>query len=191
MIELTVLVTVGTHEKGFERLLEAVDEVLADRHDVDCFVQYGSSRPPKLFAGAAFLAPQELQARLGHSDVLISQASPGMANEALRQGCFPIMMPRRAALREAVDDHQAEFALYLAAQRAGALADSSDQLANALASFEGDRDMYRRGMQAYLRFADRSRSEHAEAVARLLRPEALLPYQNRGPIMRRWPALHW
>jgi UDP-N-acetylglucosamine transferase subunit ALG13 len=99
-----ILVTIGTNEQPFDRLVRAARD-LAERETA--FVQYGSSREPH---GSGewvdFLAYDELAERMRQARVVVCHAGVGSIMLARKCGHRPVVVPRRAALGEAVDDHQ-------------------------------------------------------------------------------------
>jgi UDP-N-acetylglucosamine transferase subunit ALG13 len=108
-----IFVTVGTNEAPFDRLLRGV-EPLAARDEL--IVQYGSGtyRP----AGSRcvdFLAFDEVVAHVVEASVVITHGGVGSVAVALANGKIPVVVPRRRAFGEAVDDHQFVFARHLAA----------------------------------------------------------------------------
>jgi UDP-N-acetylglucosamine transferase subunit ALG13 len=94
-----VVVTLGTIDYPFERLVDRVTEILPD--DVDVYWQLG----------AADIAPaDELKAEIADADVVVAHAGVGSALGALEVGRSPVLVPRRAAHGEHIDDHQEQIA---------------------------------------------------------------------------------
>jgi UDP-N-acetylglucosamine transferase subunit ALG13 len=100
-----ILVTTGTNEQPFDRLVRAAFDLAA--RGEDAFVQYGSSREPH---GAGewveFLGFDELAERMREARVVVCHAGVGSIMLARKCGHRPVVVPRRVALGEAVDDHQ-------------------------------------------------------------------------------------
>lgn len=103
-----ILVTVGTHEQPFDRLvsaaarLVALDEVLVQRgvsqvHPAGCEV-------------VDHLPPDALADAMRRARVVIAHAGPATLFEAGDAGHVPIVVPRDPAFGEHVDDHQLRFA---------------------------------------------------------------------------------
>jgi exopolysaccharide biosynthesis glucuronosyltransferase PssE len=112
-----IVVTTGTNETPFDRLVAAAGMLAGDERVV---VQHGSSRlRPAGVELVDFLAFDELAALVEAARVVVTHAGVGSVMLALRRGSSPIMMPRRAMFGEAVDDHQATFARRIA--RTGAV----------------------------------------------------------------------
>jgi UDP-N-acetylglucosamine transferase subunit ALG13 len=112
-----IVVTVGTSDRPFTRLLRWLDE-LGDCGELPAplYVQHGASAAPRRFAGSAFLPAPELEARLGRARLVICHAGAGALGTCIKYGLRPLVVPRLARYGEAVNDHQLELATALAAQ---------------------------------------------------------------------------
>jgi UDP-N-acetylglucosamine transferase subunit ALG13 len=102
-----IFVTVGTNEARFDRLLRAVAELELDEEVV---VQHGHSSPIHP-AGASlidFLPFEGIVDMVRRSRVVVTHAGVGSVMVSLANGKRPIVVPRRKAFAEAVDDHQLE-----------------------------------------------------------------------------------
>jgi UDP-N-acetylglucosamine transferase subunit ALG13 len=102
-----ILVTVGTNEARFDRLLLALDALPGSEELV---VQHGPS--PVRPAGATcvdYLPFDELAAEIRRARVVITHAGVGSTIAALLNGKRPVVVPRLARHGEAVDDHQVPF----------------------------------------------------------------------------------
>ncbi len=148
-----VVVTVGTTDRDFRRLIERLVAVLPPAADV--LWQTGHSDVTGLEISANRMVPEsELVAAIGEADVVVSHAGAGSLALALRAGRVPVFVPRRAANGEQIDDHQVELARW---------AD-------------------RRGL-AVMAEADRVDLEHLISAARLrvaTRPVGQLPLESRS-----------
>ena len=107
-----ILVSVGTHEQPFDRLLDAVDALGGSEEVV---VQHGPSlvRP----SGAtchSYLGFDELVVLVRAARRVVTHAGVGSITVSLREGKRPIVMPRLRAHGEHVDDHQVELTRRLA-----------------------------------------------------------------------------
>jgi UDP-N-acetylglucosamine transferase subunit ALG13 len=100
-----ILVTVGTNEAPFDRLLETV-ATLPERLEI--VVQYGSSlvRPANAAVIYEFLPFDDLMERMRSARVVVMHAGIGSIMSALACGKRPVVVPRLARYGEAVDDHQ-------------------------------------------------------------------------------------
>lgn len=106
-----ILVSVGTNEARFDRLLEWVSGIVSDEELV---VQHGPSdvRPP----GARcvdYVTFDELVALARQSRVFVTHAGVGSILMSLSVGRPPIVVPRLKRYAEAVDDHQVSLAARL------------------------------------------------------------------------------
>jgi exopolysaccharide biosynthesis glucuronosyltransferase PssE len=108
-----ILVTLGTNEQCFDRLVRAARTLPAESGLV---VQYGSSHEAH---GAGewvdFLSFDELADAMRKAKVVVSHAGAGSMLLARQCGHKPIVVPRLVARGEAVDDHQLHFARRVAA----------------------------------------------------------------------------
>ncbi len=102
---MEVLVTVGMSRFPFDRLIEAVAPLTAE-HDV--FAQVGHATPSPGLPHARFIPFDELQARIGAADVVITHAG-NTVRLAQRAGKVPIAVARRASLGEMANDHQVDY----------------------------------------------------------------------------------
>jgi UDP-N-acetylglucosamine transferase subunit ALG13 len=99
-----ILVTVGTNEQPFDRLVRAAASLEVDE---PLLVQYGSSRVPHgPGRWVEFLPFDELAALAQTARVIVCHAGVGSIMVARERGKRPIVVPRRHHLAEAVDDHQ-------------------------------------------------------------------------------------
>jgi UDP-N-acetylglucosamine transferase subunit ALG13 len=109
-----ILVSCGTNETPFDRLVRAAG-ALADLDRV--VLQRGSSQlePPGV-ESIDYLSFDDLRALIFDARVFVTHA--GVGSVILSLGCqkTPVVLPRRAMLHEAVDDHQLVFAERLAAK---------------------------------------------------------------------------
>ena len=104
-----VFVATG-HNRPFHRLLGLVEPLARDPR-IELFTQKGSAAEafPGL-PGLAFLDKAEFERRMDWADVIVTQAGAGAISDARRVGHLPIVVPRRAALGEHIDDHQWQMA---------------------------------------------------------------------------------
>jgi UDP-N-acetylglucosamine transferase subunit ALG13 len=127
-----ILVTVGTNEQPFDRLVCAAAALGGDEPLV---VQHGSSRAPRgRGEWVDFLPFGALEVHARAARVVVCHAGVGSIVLARRSGRRPIVMPRRHRLGEAVDDHQVALAQRLAAAGLVTVVEDSDELGAALAA---------------------------------------------------------
>ena len=99
-----ILVTIGTNEQPFDRLIRAATTLGGDE---PLLVQHGSSRVPHgRGEWVDFLSFDELADRARQARVVVCHAGVGSIMLARRCGHRPVVVPRRHQLGEAVDDHQ-------------------------------------------------------------------------------------
>jgi UDP-N-acetylglucosamine transferase subunit ALG13 len=102
-----ILVTVGTNEARFDRLLRALDALPGDEPLV---VQHGPSPVrPRGATCVDYFPFEELAGLIRDARVVVMHAGVGSAIAALVNGKRPIVVPRLARYGEAVDDHQLPF----------------------------------------------------------------------------------
>ncbi|WIB60670.1 hypothetical protein DEJ13_02245 [Curtobacterium sp. MCLR17_007] len=110
---MRVMVSVGTHEQPFQRLLDAVADAVVARPEDEWVVQFGVGRWTLVddrVRAADYLDASAMRAALDWADVLVSQSSPGNVFGALEAGTWPMVLGRTPSAGEHVDDHQVRFA---------------------------------------------------------------------------------
>lgn len=103
-----IFITLGSQKFQFNRLLQAVDELIEnDVIDDEVFAQVGySDYEPKHFEYKQFLDREEFAAQEGDCDILITHGGTGAIIGAVKKGKKVIAVPRLAKYGEHVDDHQ-------------------------------------------------------------------------------------
>lgn len=126
-----ILVTVGTNEARFDRLLRALETLPPD---TELVVQHGPSgiRPNRARC-FDYLEFDELVRQIERSSVVITHAGVGSVMTALANGRRPVVVPRLARFGEAVDDHQLEFGRRAAEAGLVRLVENPNDLAAAVA----------------------------------------------------------
>ena len=125
-----ILVTIGTNEQPFDRLIRAASRLEGDE---SLLVQYGSSREPHgRGEWVDFIPFDELSDRVREARVVICHAGVGSIMLARRCGKRPIVVPRRLHLGEAVDDHQLPIARRLHANGIVTLVEEVELLPEAI-----------------------------------------------------------
>jgi UDP-N-acetylglucosamine--N-acetylmuramyl-(pentapeptide) pyrophosphoryl-undecaprenol N-acetylglucosamine transferase len=122
-----VLVTLGTIAPyGFRRLVDRLVRILPG--DIEVVWQTGATRVTDLAIDAVATIPtQRMQAAMREADAVVAHAGTGTALTAFELGKVPLLVPRRQAYGEHVDDHQVVTARALA-ERGLALAVEADEL---------------------------------------------------------------
>jgi UDP-N-acetylglucosamine transferase subunit ALG13 len=109
-----VVVTLGTmKDYAFPRLVERLHPLLPDGAEV--LWQLGCTEtPPGLpIEGRHSLPAEELRRAISRADLVVAHAGCGSALAAMEAGRKALLVPRRAARGENVDDHQVELAFEL------------------------------------------------------------------------------
>ncbi|MGH6835322.1 MAG: glycosyltransferase [Candidatus Acidiferrales bacterium] len=111
---MSTFVSVGNAHQPFTRLIHAVTSI-ARALPQPVVVQHGHT-PFHSFecSGVTFLDMLAFESAVSEAEVLILHAGAGCVIHALGAGKAPVVMARRAAFGEHVDDHQVEFARELA-----------------------------------------------------------------------------
>lgn len=126
-----IFVTAGTNEQSFDRLIRAARALPPGE---DLHVQYGSSLEPHGHGRwSEFLTWDEMETAMTEARVVVAHAGVGSILLAHRCGKRPVVMARRGALGEAVDDHQWILARRLAELDLVTLVDDAEELASAVA----------------------------------------------------------
>jgi UDP-N-acetylglucosamine transferase subunit ALG13 len=101
-----IVVTVGTNEARFDRLLHAFESG-PPSPDEELLVQHGPSpiRPPGAIC-VDYLPYDELASAIRRARVVVTHAGVGSIMTALANGKRPVVVPRLRRFGEAVDDHQ-------------------------------------------------------------------------------------
>lgn len=103
-----IFITLGSREYQFNRLLQAVDDLIA-RGDLkeEVFAQIGQSDyEPKLYKYERYLASEEFKQYQNEADLIISHGGTGALVSALKLRKQVIAVPRLAKYGEHIDDHQ-------------------------------------------------------------------------------------
>jgi UDP-N-acetylglucosamine--N-acetylmuramyl-(pentapeptide) pyrophosphoryl-undecaprenol N-acetylglucosamine transferase len=104
-----VVVTLGTCHHGFSRLIRRLLEILPA--DAEVLWQTGNTDTSGLGISAHYEIPErDLMEAMREADVVVSHAGAGTAIAALEVGKCPVIVPRRVARGEQIDDHQTQIA---------------------------------------------------------------------------------
>jgi UDP-N-acetylglucosamine transferase subunit ALG13 len=125
-----IVVSVGTHEQHFDRMLRAVCELGGSE---ELLVQYGTSTLPHgRGEWIDYLSFDDLAEYVSRARVFVCHAGVGSIVLARRYGLKPIVVPRKHELGEHVDDHQLELSRRLAASGIVTLVEDERDLAAAV-----------------------------------------------------------
>lgn len=107
-----ILVMTGTEVHPFDRLVRAADELQrTGALGEDFFIQLGSSRyEPRHARFERFLPFGEICERIQVASAVVTHAGAGSTLVCIQHGKHPVIVPRRAAMAEHVDEHQLRFA---------------------------------------------------------------------------------
>ena len=102
-----IFLTVGSMFP-FDRLIQAVDEMVGDGRITDqVTAQIGDGKyEPKNFPFKRFMGKPEYERELANATYLIAHAGAGTIALALESGKPLLVVPRRSANKEHVNDHQ-------------------------------------------------------------------------------------
>ena len=136
-----VVVSLGTAESyGFRRLLDRLVPLLAG---AEVTWQTGATDVSGLgIEGHDKLPHDQLSRAIAEADAVVSHAGTGAALTALEHGHRPVLVPRRVAHHEHVDDHQQQIAAELA-RRELAVAREVEDLDLAALTEAGSRSVVR------------------------------------------------
>ena len=127
-----ILVTLGTNEQPFDRLVRAAAQL---RLGDPLLVQYGASREPHgPGEWLEFMPFEQLADAMRRASVVVSHAGVGSIMLARRCGKRPVVVPRRRSLGEAVDDHQLHLARRLERLDVVTVVEDTSELAAAIAA---------------------------------------------------------
>lgn len=117
-----IFVTVGTHEQQFNRLVKAMDDLVANGTITEpVFEQTGySTYVPEHCEHSQFVPAQRMRELMSEASVVITHGGPSSFVEAMTAGRAPVVVPRRAEFGEHVNDHQADF-VRIVAERIGGI----------------------------------------------------------------------
>lgn len=129
---MSTFVSVGNAKQPFSRLLDEVARLVMSLPQ-PVVVQYGvTSFQSGDYQAVPFVEMEEFERLMSGAELLILHAGAGSVIHAVRAGKVPVVMPRRVAYGEIVDDHQVEFALALEAAGRVVVAEEPSQLAGAV-----------------------------------------------------------
>ena len=107
-----IFVCIGSRDYQFNRLLKALDELVASGEVTDrIFAQIGQSQyQPEHYAWERYLDADTFRQYQKDAELIISHAGTGALIGALKQGKSVIAVPRYAKFGEHIDDHQTQIA---------------------------------------------------------------------------------
>jgi len=111
-----IFVTVGMHHQGFDRLIRAMDAFAATTHEPVIMQVGASDYVPEHALWFRYDTQEQIEAHCAAARVIVGHAGAGTVLSALHAGRPIVVVPRRSAYREHVDDHQCELAQALASE---------------------------------------------------------------------------
>lgn len=107
-----IFISVGTEKFPFDRLLKTIDQAVENKEiQTDVFAQTGACLyTPKFYRHEKYLPFSQMSDYIQKADVIVMHAGVGSFLSCLSCGKLPILFPRKAFLKEHLDDHQMEFA---------------------------------------------------------------------------------
>lgn len=134
-----IFVTVGTHEQPFDRLVQKVDQLVAEgviREPV--MIQTGySTYEPKHCSFQKLLPYPEMERYIREARIIITHGGPASFISALQVGKIPIVVPRKSERNEHVNDHQVEFSRAVAQRKNNILVvEDIDDLKNLIENYD-------------------------------------------------------
>ena len=114
-----IFVTVGTHEQPFNRLVEKMDQLVAEGVIQEpVMIQTGySTYEPKHCSFQKLLPYPEMERYIREARIIITHGGPASFISALQVGKTPIVVPRKSELNEHVNDHQVDFSREVAQRK--------------------------------------------------------------------------
>lgn len=104
-----IFVTVGTHEQPFNRLVEYMDN-WAMTHEEEVIIQTGfSTYEPKHCQWKKLFAYKDMTEHVERARIVITHGGPSSFIMPLQIGKVPVVVPRKQAFGEHVNDHQVDF----------------------------------------------------------------------------------
>jgi beta-1,4-N-acetylglucosaminyltransferase len=127
-----ILVTVGTHNEGFNRLVQAADEYAALTEERVVIQRGVSSYEPQYAEHFDFTEFERMKELTEEARVVVTHAAAGAILMGLQMGKSLVLVPRRKMYQEHFDDHQLELTKALC--RTGQAVECSPVTANGLAA---------------------------------------------------------
>jgi UDP-N-acetylglucosamine transferase subunit ALG13 len=130
-----IFVTTGNFDTGFDRLVRAVDDLFAQGVLAgDGLAQIAGGRyEPTRLRWQRFLLPDEYNEAMRSATLIIAHGGAGTVRAAASLGKPIIVLPRRAALKEHYNDHQAATAVFYAQKGLALVATDETELARRVA----------------------------------------------------------
>ena len=133
-----IFLTLGTQAFQFNRLIQAVDELVeAGIIKDEVSAQTGhSTYKPKNYTAEPFMSYDEFNRLITECDILITHGGASTLVESVKNGKTVIAMPRKKCFNEHVDDHQHEIIDEFTERGYILSVSEPEELANALTTAE-------------------------------------------------------
>ena len=105
-----ILVTVGTHDRPFDRLIKAMDELAAGMAEPVVIQRGVSSILPQHAAHFDFTTGRRMEELAAVARVIVAHAAAGSIILALKSKKPLVIVPRLRQVGEVIDDHQTQLA---------------------------------------------------------------------------------
>lgn len=131
-----ILVITGMEVHPFDRLARGVDELARTAPlDEDFFIQLGTCKyEPRHARFERFLSFGDIREEIRRATVVVTHAGAGSALLCIDEGKHPVVVPRRPAFGEQVDEHQLPFAEKLRAAGLATVVHEMEELPAAIAA---------------------------------------------------------
>jgi beta-1,4-N-acetylglucosaminyltransferase len=130
-----ILVVTGTNGAPFDRMLRSVDQLAGSE---ELIVQHGPSTiRPASARCVDYVSYGELVSLIKRARLVITHGGAGSILVALAEGRRPLVVPRLARYREAVDDHQLVLARRLTAEEMVTLVEDPKLLPQLIGTVDG------------------------------------------------------
>lgn len=126
-VPIKIFVTLGTIKPyRFDSLINRINSVSTE--DCEIVWQLGESHSASVTRGKKFetMSAFDFDQMIDWADVVVSHAGVGSAMRIMELGKAPILVPRRSARNEHVDDHQMQIATVLSDRGLAMLVDSEE-----------------------------------------------------------------
>ena len=147
-----IFVTVGTHEQPFDRLVRKIDELVENNViQEEVVIQTGySTYEPSRCVWQKFFPFDEMWEKVHDARIVITHGGPSSFIMPLQEGKVPIVVPRRSAFNEHVNDHQVAFCHAVEERQKNLIVvDDIEELGNIISRYDELKDKMANGMEMH------------------------------------------
>lgn len=131
-----ILATLGTHGQPMARIVGPLEEIARSLpHLAPFHAQLGSTPRPIGWAARSLIPHDELSRLIETADIVITHGGPATIAQARAAGKVPIVVPRKRAAGEHVDDHQLHYGRRLSAAGEVILVEDEAMLSDTIANY--------------------------------------------------------